>query len=168
MVTYPVTLGIDPGLATTGLVVFDARRICTESLSFKSTQSLPESKRIVEIVSQILNRLYQFPTYERPTVAAVEQYVFQGKKRANNGSVFALSRLVGNIEGALRQEGMTVVGYTRGQGLQAIGLPNNASKRAAKLTIQRITKSRGGVLPGNEHTCAAWAQAWAATGARRA
>lgn len=98
-------------------------------------------------------------------VVSVEQYVYQGE-RSRNANAFRLSRLVGSIESMYRGEGLTVVGPTRGQALTSIGLPANAKDARAKCVIARLVKSRGGSLPSNEHTRAAYAVAWWAVGRR--
>jgi hypothetical protein len=95
------------------------------------------------------------------THAAVEQYGFQGD-RSKNANAFRLPRLVGAIENELRNLGLKVDSYTRGEGLAALGLKSNAKERLAKMAIQRYVGKFGGQLPSNEHSRAAYAQAYRA------
>lgn len=161
--------GIDPGLECTGWVLLLPDRRCDAYGGIKTPAEWPDERRIVEIEAGLLALLHQMRVggYE-PTVASVEQYVYQGP-RSKSGNAFRLPRLVGSIEAIFRGEGLQVVGPTRGQALQSLGLPGSAKDAAAKRVIERLVKSKGGKLPSNEHSRAAYAAAWyAAVRARKA
>lgn len=153
-------LGVDPGLECTGWCLLTKTRYCDSCGSIRTPKEWPDSQRIAEICAQLLALLVQMRTGGVDVKAAsVEQYVYQGE-RSRNANAFRLSRLVGSIESMYRGEGLTVVGPTRGQALTSIGLPSNADDARAKCAIARLVKSRGGVVPKNEHTRAAYAAAW--------
>jgi len=161
-------LGTDPGLECTGWCLLTTGRSCDSFGVIRTPKEWPDSKRISEICAQLFALLHQMRVGgAEPTVASVEQYVYQGE-RSRNANAFRLSRLVGSIESLYRGEGLTVVGPTRGQALTSIGLPSNAKDARAKCVIARLVKSRGGVVPRNEHTRAAYAAAWWAVGRRAA
>ena len=161
-------LGIDPGLECTGWSLLTKTRYCDSCGSIRTPKEWSDSQRITEICAKLLALLIQMRGGGAdPRVASVEQYVYQGK-RSRNANAFRLSRLVGSIESMYRGEGLTVVGPTRGQALTSIGLPANAKDARAKSVIARLVKSRGGVVPRNEHTRAAYAAAWWAVGRRAA
>lgn len=160
-------IGIDPGLECTGWALLNSQRQCIGYDGIKSKASDNDSDRIVTIEdgleAVVLNLLRDS---NEPLVAAVEQYVFQGE-HSKNANAFRVSRLVGSIERLFRGHLLTVVGFTRGQALTAIGLRPNAKEAEAKRVIARLVKSKGGSLPSNEHSRAAYAQAWAAAGRAR-
>jgi Holliday junction resolvasome RuvABC endonuclease subunit len=154
-----VIIGIDPGLECTGWVLLLPDLRCDAFGGIKTPATWTDARRITEIEAQLLNLLHQMRTGgTEPTVASVEQYVYQGK-RSQTKNAFRISRLVGSIESIYRGEGLQVVGPTRGQALQSLGLPVNAKDADAKRTIGRLVKSKGGKLPSNEHSRAAYAAA---------
>lgn len=161
-------LGIDPGLERTGWCLLTKSRYCDSCGWIKTPKEWPDSQRIAEICAKLLALLIQMRGGGAdPKVASVEQYVYQGE-RSRNANAFRLSRLVGSIESLYRGEGLRVVGPTRGQALTSIGLPSNAKDASAKRVIATLVKSRGGELPSNEHSRAAYAAAWWAVGRRAA
>lgn len=161
-----MVLGIDPGLECTGWALLFPNRRCDSFGGIKTPKEWPDGKRITEICAELLALLHQMRVGgARPTVASVEQYVYQGE-RSRNRNAFRLSRLVGSIESIYRGEGLTVVGPTRGQALMSIGLPPSAAEREANRVIGILVKSRGGALPSNEHSRSAYAAAWWAAGRR--
>lgn len=153
-------LGIDPGLECTGWCLLSVSRRCHSFGGIKTPKEWTDRDRISSICGQLFSLLHRLRSGDvETTVASVEQYTYQGK-RSHNANAFRLSRLVGSIESMYRGEGLTVVGPTRGQALTSIGLPSNAKDARAKSVIARLVKSRGGVVPSNEHTRAAYAAAW--------
>jgi Holliday junction resolvasome RuvABC endonuclease subunit len=161
MATYPVCLGIDPGLECTGWCLLAGSRRCHGYGGIKSDAKLSDSERIVQIENCLRSILNKARTMHVITVASVEQYVYQGE-HSKSLNAFRVSRLVGSVETLLRTEGLRVTGFTRGEGLQAIGVPHNAAESVAKKAIQRWVKAMGGEMPSNEHSRAAYAQAWRA------
>lgn len=160
-IVYPVCLGIDPGLECTGWALLTSYRRCHGYGGIKSDANLPDGERIVQIENGLRSILTQARTMHVIAVASVEQYVYQGE-RSKSLNAFRVSRLVGSIETLLRTEGLHVTGFTRGEGLTAIGVPPNAAESTAKKAIDRWTKAMGGEVPSNEHSRAAYAQAWRA------
>lgn len=161
MATYPVCLGIDPGLECTGWALVTQNRRCHGYGGIKSDASKLDAIRIVEIERGLRSILAQARTAHVIDFAVVEQYGYQGE-HSKSANAFRLPRLVGSIETLLRCEGLTVLGYTRAQGLQAIGCRPNAPEADAKRAIGMLVAKHGGELPSNEHSRAAYAQAWRA------
>jgi Holliday junction resolvasome RuvABC endonuclease subunit len=158
---YPIFLGIDPGLECTGWAILNAARQCVAFGGVKSDARHDDRERIAEIEEGLIG-LFRAERYGLVVhLASVEQYVYQGK-HSESRNAFRVSRLVGSLETRLRCEGLRVVGYTRGEGLTAIGCRHNAAEAMAKSAIIRRVESGGGLFPSNEHSRAAYAQAYRA------
>lgn len=154
-------LGIDPGLEKTAWTLLWPSRLCDSCGVIATTPSMPDGERIEYICDQLARKLHEMAVGgAEPTVASIEQYCYQGP-RSQNANAFRLPRLVGAIEQTCRGSGLvTITGPTRGQALASIGLKPNSTDAEAKRVITRLVKAKGGVLPTNEHTRAAYAAAW--------
>jgi hypothetical protein len=159
-------LGIDPGLECTGWCILLRSRECLRFGGIETSSAWSDVRRCEEICAQLMGLIYRMRQIcgAKPTIASVEQYVYQGQ-RSQNKNAFRLSRLVGSIESTCRGHGLTVVGPTRGQALMSMGLRSNAPECDARRVIGVMVRSHGGgVPPSNEHSRAAYAAAWWAVG----
>jgi Holliday junction resolvasome RuvABC endonuclease subunit len=144
-----LVLGLDPGAVLLGycLARFTGQR--RDVINSGSVGDIDAGKAVRWL------RAYLDQTH--PHLISIEGYDFQGQERSGNSNAFAISRLVGDIEGAclmwseLRQEGLVqVVRVRKVDANRTIGLVGKTSKARVRRAIEALFpfyKFR------NEHEC---------------
>lgn len=138
-------LGIDPGLAHTGIAILNPAQ-GLNGVARTSTLRTDSRSHLDGRLAYLASALLELLVAERPTLVAIEGYGYQGPERSHNPNASVLPRIVGTFEGLARSEGIPTVTLQRGQILEA--LCGYAS--ADKATVQKALQRRGFTGP-NEH-----------------
>lgn len=128
-----VILGIDPGIADTGVGVIsvapNGRLRCVHYDSVKTKAGLPLDERLASLYEQ-LERLAQ---HFRPDLAAIEQLFFC----TNVKTALVVGQARGVALLALKRQGAPLLEFTPLQVKQAV----SAYGKATKLQVQRMVKT---------------------------
>ena len=120
-----ITLGVDPGIANTGLAVVAFDKNCytlKKTLLVKSTPKQDESHRLLKIYEAV----YEILNTEAPSINAVAiEKVFHNK---NISSSISTGKVIGTAIIAAAQHGLPVIQLTPQAVKKASGLSHRANK----------------------------------------
>lgn len=142
-----VVLGLDPGQVALGFCVI---KFTGQRRQFVGAGELKDvtAPSLVTWLNSLLNDCW-------PAVVGVEDYGWYGPERSANPNAFALSQLVGAIEGAalmwsrLSTDGVTdVLRVRKVDANRAVGISGKAPKSRVKATIEALFP---GAKLSNEH-----------------
>lgn len=139
-----IVLGIDPGLADTGVAVVDVTNprapVVVATLTIRTEPETPLQERLTAIGGAFLHAL----RIQCPGLVAVEGYGWQGPQRTQNRNASILPRIVGLIEGIASGEGVPTINLERHQILFWACGSTKASKQdvAWALRARKVTGGR--------------------------
>ena len=122
-------MGVDPGLASTGIAILDGLSVVYRA-TVKTTKAEADADRCRAIARAVVEAVELMPC-----AVWIEDYEFQGAARTGNRNAIRMARLVGWIAGAT--DGRLVSRNTWGR---ALGVKNDAQQRArlSQLTGERL------------------------------
>jgi Holliday junction resolvasome RuvABC endonuclease subunit len=149
-------LGIDPGLASTGLALVNCGERRVLHCHRFNTDSMFSTAERVEMIAEVVG---SWVSSHRPDLVSVEGWTWHG---AAGYQAANLARVIGEIVGTVRMLGVPLLEVTTTEAKAAIGLRGKVSKARVKLAVNAMFC--GERLP-NEHTRDAAVVAYA--GARK-
>lgn len=150
-----ISIGIDPGLATTGILATSRAdwKVIFRGKS-SSVPTMSDDERRDKIVAEVVAACESVRAEFGPATVTLEGYEFQGGKRANTKDGARIVMLIGELRRALIITGFRVRIVTRNTWGRALGIHSNSQ-------LARALVTRYGVRPGrNAHEDDAAALAW--------
>lgn len=143
-------LGIDPGIATTGIAVIDdekgkSKLIHSQAILTSASSTLPH--RLVSIHEQLSSLVQQF----RPDICSLEKLFFA----TNAKTAFTVGQARGVIQFTLGQHHIDVAEYTPLQVKMAIVGYGAADKKQIQIMVKQILKLEKPLTPDDVADAAA-------------
>lgn len=158
----PLILGVDPGLKVTGWCLMRGRDVVDHG-SIRLPKTF-RGDRVFEMTARVHDLLAQMFTMVEPELAAVERYVYQGKKRAANPAGFEVAELAREQKHECALMGMATMMISKNDALRAC-VPSRR-RRGAQVPSEKEANAAIEALAGmrlpNQHEKDALMQCWAA------
>ncbi len=139
----PKIIGIDPGLADTGVGIVEGRGTCIEGYAFGAIQTCA-GQRIEDRLDRIYSKLTDLLAAERPDLMVIED-VFSLPENPKSGIL--LGKVCGVILLAARRRGIPVSEVAVREAKQVLTGNGRASKRQLESAVRHALGRREPIRP---------------------